>query len=147
MTYLTGNARLDDMALWLAMRDAIALVTPFEDIIMDGVPVPAGTFSTLAPAAVVSAMRGGGGGGGVLIASSTIPQGLPTQFTITVADAGSHWLLCDVATLKFVASANGGAATWSSAAERGTVLLFASDTPCHNDRPIGIVNYFMVGQQ
>lgn len=27
------------MEIWLAFRDAISLVTPFEDLIMDGMPV------------------------------------------------------------------------------------------------------------
>ena len=33
-----------DMALWLAFRNAIDLVTPYEDIIMDGVPVQKTSF-------------------------------------------------------------------------------------------------------
>jgi hypothetical protein len=115
-----------DMALWLAMRDAIALVTPREDLIMDGIPAPEGTFNDVAPAAVVSAMISADG---VLIASSTIPTGLPTKFTVKTT-AGADWLLCDLSTRKSVA-AKLGAATWSAAAETGSVLLFGSKTPCH----------------
>jgi|EP01046_Picozoa_sp_COSAG06_P029186 hypothetical protein len=33
-----------DMALWLAFRNAIDLVTPYEDIIMDGAPVQKTSF-------------------------------------------------------------------------------------------------------
>ena len=49
------------MSLWLAMREAIAIATPYEDIIVDGEPAPDGTFTDLAATAVVSAMQGPGG--------------------------------------------------------------------------------------
>jgi hypothetical protein len=58
---------------------------------MDGVPAPAGTFTEVAPTAVVSVMVAGGGG--LLIASSTIPSGLATAFTVATAGAGAGWLL------------------------------------------------------
>ena len=117
-----------DMAIWLAMRDAIALVTPHEDLIMDGVPAPVAALSEVATTAVVSAMSTSTG---LLIASSTVPHGLPTAFTVThAAAASSRWLLCDLASLKSVAP-TAGAAKWVSDADDGTVLLFAATTPCH----------------
>lgn len=68
------------MSIWLAMRDSIALVTPFEDIIMDGTPAGSAIFSKVTETAVVSAMVLNGHG--MLIASSTLPHGVQTSFTV-----------------------------------------------------------------
>ena len=119
-----------DMSMWLAVRNAIALVTPHEDIIMDGTPAPAdGTFSKVASAAVVSAMVSATGS--MLIGSSTMPSGQATEFTVATPHAASGWLLCNLATKKSVPAGSGGSATWASATEKGSVLLFAGHTPCH----------------
>ena len=129
-----------DMALWLAMRDAIAVVTPYEDLIVDGVPAPDGVFTHESSPALVSSMMSVSssktyGPGTLLIASSTIPAGLPTAFTVTLPALGGGqispgWLLCDLVTLKSVAP-TGKSATWKSDNERGSVLLFGEKTPCH----------------
>ena len=122
------------MSIWLAMRDAIALVTPYEDLIMDGVPAPVSAFSKVAVSAVVSAMVSGGSDGTMLMASSTIPTGVDTAFTVTTTSADTAgWLLCNLSTLKSVATTAGGGATWSSSAEQGSMLVFGSKTPCHAD--------------
>lgn len=123
------------MSIWLAMRDSIALVTPFEDIIMDGMPVASAAFSKVAETAVVSAMVLTGRG--MLIASSTLPHGVQTTFTLTppshLLDVAADWLLCDLATLKAVAPSSDGAATWATESENGSMLLLAQHTPCHRD--------------
>eukprot|EP01052_Picozoa_sp_SAG31_P027229 SAG31_NODE_2531_length_5555_cov_4.715909_1_plen_952_part_00 len=123
-----------DGSLWLGMRDAIALVTPYEDVIMDGVPTEPGVFSQVAESAVVSAMVDAGAGASthrMLVASSTIPYGRPTAFTVTAPYATSEWRLCDlISNMSVVVSAT-GAATWTSESETGTMLLLALDTPCH----------------
>lgn len=124
-----------DMSIWLAMRNAIALVTPYEDIIMDGTPVASTTFTEVAETAVVSAMVSTGQG--MLIASSTLPHGMQTSFTVTGSHAlavAADWLLCDLATLKSVAPSSDGAVTWSAESENGSVLLLAQHTPCHQER-------------
>lgn len=117
------------------MRDSIALVTPFEDIIMDGTPAASATFSKVTETAVVSAMVLNGQG--MLIASSTLPHGVQTSFTVTapshVLDVASDWLLCDLATLKSVAPSSDGAAAWATESENGSVLLLAQHTPCHRE--------------
>ena len=78
------------MSIWLAFRDAIALVTPHEDVILDGEPSPAGTLTELADAAVVSAMTAADGR--VLVASSTLPYSEPTSFSVRAgAQAGPGW--------------------------------------------------------
>ena len=120
------------MAMWIAFRDAIDVVTPYEDIIMDGVPAPQSVFSKVSPDALVSAMVDTAGGGRLLIASSTIPHGLPSAFTVTTVGATTSWMLCDVHTNRSVPVAAGGAATWTSGAEGGSVLLLGPDTPCHS---------------
>ena len=94
-------------------------------------PAPDGTFTKVAPQAVVSAMTSPTGG--MLIASSTMPIGQATEFSVstgTPLDAAG-WLLCDLTTRKSV-HAEGGTASWASPAEGGSLLLFASDTPCHS---------------
>ena len=120
------------MALWLAFRDVIDLVTPFEDIIMDGAPAPATAFSDVATTALVSAMtENADGSGSLLIASSTIPHGLATAFTVSAQGALPSWKLCDLKTNKSVAVSASGEATWSSSAEGGSLFLLAAITPCH----------------
>jgi hypothetical protein len=119
-----------DMSMWLAVRDAIAMVTPYEDIIMDGTPAPDGTFTNVAPAAVLSAMITAGDGM-LLIASSTMPYGRATEFTVATPHALSSWLLCDLSTNESVAAGSDGSATWSSAAENGSILVFGAKTRCH----------------
>ena len=120
-----------DMDLWLAMRNAIEVMVPHEDLICDGAPGPLSTFSETATAAVVSAMAEQDGSG-LLIASSTIPHGLPTSWTATVHGADASWLLCDVVTLKSTAVSSGGAVTWAHPAEAGSVLVMSKATPCHS---------------
>jgi hypothetical protein len=127
-----------DGSLWLGMRDAIALVSPYEDVIMDGVPAEPGVFSQVASSAVVSAMMDTGTGTGMgmsshrmLIASSTIPYGRPTAFTVTAPYATSEWKLCDLITNRSVVVSATGTATWTDENEAGTMLLLALDTPCH----------------
>ena len=61
------NFGVYDMALWLGMRDAIDLVAPFEDIIMDGAPAPTAVFSSVAATALVSAMAESPDGSGSLL--------------------------------------------------------------------------------
>ena len=74
-----------DMGLWLAMRDAIDVVTPHEDLLCDGAPAALTTFSDTAAVAVVSGMAAKDGS--LLIASSTIPHGSATSWTATVSGA------------------------------------------------------------
>jgi hypothetical protein len=69
--------------------------------------------------------------GMLLIGSSTMPYGRATAFTVTAPHAASGWLLCDLATNKSVAAGSGGSATWSSAAEKGSLLVFGAKTQCH----------------
>ena len=125
-----------DGSLWLGMRDAIALVSPYEDVIMDGMPVEPHAFSQLGASAVVSAMVDTGTGTGtsshrMLIASSTIPYGRPTAFTVTAPYATAEWKLCDLSTNRSAVVSAGGVATWTAESEVGTMLLLALDTPCH----------------
>lgn len=123
------------MSIWLAMRDSIALVTPFEDIIVDGTPVASVAFSKVKEAAVVSAMVLPSQG--MLIASSTLPHGVQTSFTVTapshVLDVAADWLLCDLATLKAVTPGSDDTVTWAAESENGSVLLLAQHTPCHKE--------------
>ena len=124
------------MALWLAMRDVIDIITPYEDLLMDGAPAPTTMFSSVAATALVSAMAEHvDGSGSVLIASSTIPHGLPTAFTVTPHGAKPSWKLCDLKTNKSVAVDTTGAATWSSVAEDGSLLILSAKTPCHDSIP------------
>lgn len=121
-----------DMGLWLAMRDAIAVVTPYEDLLVDGAPADLGTFSGVDSNAVVSAMEGPDGA--LLIASSTLPAGLPTSFTVHAkAAVGATWSLCDLGTRKSVPVPASGTVAWHVESEGGTVLLLAATTPCHSD--------------
>ena len=125
-----------DMALWLAMRDVIDIVTPYEDLIMDGAPAPTTMFSNVAAIALVSAMaENPDGSGSLLIASSTIPHGLATIFTVTIHGAKPSWKLCDLKTNKSVAVDTNGAATWSSVTEDGSLLIMSANTPCHASNP------------
>lgn len=126
-----------DMEIWLAMRDAIAVVTPFEDLIMDGAPVSNGTITLQdgIQGAVVSGMEDRETHT-VLLASSIKPYGSATGFSVTSshAGAGTSWRLCDVQTLKFTQARGApGVASWSSDGEYGSVLLFGAETPCHKD--------------
>jgi len=113
------------MALWLAMRDAIDLVTPFEDLICDGAPAVLNqTFANAARAALLSAMHDNTGT--LLISSSTIPHGLPTSFSVRSASADASWVLCNLLTGKF-SHASGKGASWSSDAEDGSLFLFGPE--------------------
>ena len=67
----------------------------------------------------------------VLIASSTIPPGEPTQFSVRAPGNQSSWRLCDLGTNRSARANAEGVATWASGAEDGSVLLFAATTPCH----------------
>ena len=69
-----------DMSIWLAFRDVVALVTAYEDVILDGQPSPAGTIVQLSDTAVVSSMTAADGR--VLIASSTLPYVRPSHFAV-----------------------------------------------------------------
>jgi hypothetical protein len=120
-----------DMSLWLAMRDAIALVQPYEDLICDGMPIAGGAITAAASAAVVNGMMSAAGE--ILIASSTIPHGLPTQFTVASPHARASWVLCDLATNESVNASSAGVARWTNTgAEDGSVLAFGPATPCHS---------------
>ena len=119
-----------DGALWLGMRDAIAAVAPYEDLICDGKPAKMEAFFGVADTAVVSGMEDAFAGS-MLIASSTIPHGLPTHWSVQSALADASWKLCDVATLAAVSASSTGAAKWSAKVEEGSVLVFGPATPCH----------------
>lgn len=119
-----------DGALWLGMRDAIAAVSPYEDLLCDGKPAPLDSFSGVADTAVLSAMEDAFAGN-MLIASSTIPHGLPTKWSVRSARADTSWKLCDVTTLAAVPASSAGTATWAAKAEEGSVLLYGAATPCH----------------
>lgn len=115
------------------MRDAIAAVAPYEDLICDGKPADSAAFSNVANTAVVSGMEDGFEGN-MLIASSTIPHGLPTHLTVHSARADASWKLCDVTNLigqGGVSASSTGTVTWATKAEEGTVLVFGPSTPCH----------------
>eukprot|EP01051_Picozoa_sp_SAG22_P005002 SAG22_NODE_285_length_12974_cov_2.969087_3_plen_615_part_00 len=137
-----ANLGVYDGSIWLGMRDAIAAVAPYEDLLCDGAPAPVNTtFSDVAPAAVVSAMQaksGDGGGVKMLIASSTVPHLLATRFTVRVQGADASWRLCDVRTLRSVTFAADGTGTarWDNDAEDGTVLVLGTETPCHRRLPV-----------
>ena len=124
--------RADDMEIWLAMRDAIAIVTPFEDLIMDGSPVSDGTISVGAEVrgAIVSGMQDRQTHT-MLLASSVTPHGGATAFSVTSSHAGSGWRLCDVQTNVSTEASTSGVAVWASEAEFGSVLVFGAQTPCH----------------
>ena len=137
-----------DMSLWLAMRDVIELVTPYEDLLCDGAPAtttdvfPLNCQNNQAEAcdnAVVSAMAATCdcpcpcAPPAYLIGSSTIPLGRATQWSVRapVGQRDGGWRLCDLATNKSVlANGSSGIAVWESHAEDGSVLLFSSTTPC-----------------
>jgi len=70
--------------------------------------------------------------GNLLIASSTVPHGLPTAFTVAAHDATASWRLCDVHTNRSAPVSANGEVTWSSSAEDGSVLLLGAQTPCHD---------------
>jgi hypothetical protein len=138
-----------DGSIWLAVRDAVALVTPMEDLLMDGSPTPTGEIFGLSPNAVVSGMSAAtskGGAGAILIASSSLPFGLPSTFSVKSAAAakgaaqqqqvkGGGWLLCDLEhTALSVEAGADGVASWTSPVENGTLLLFGADTPCHHSQ-------------
>lgn len=120
------NDGVYDMGLWVAMRDAISLVAPHEDILMDGVPAATSTITNVSSNAIVSAMISADGAS-ILIASSTVPPGRPTSFTVH-APQRSSWL-CDLTTNKSISIEN-GAITWSSTRETGTVLLLSQNAAC-----------------
>eukprot|EP01043_Picozoa_sp_COSAG02_P097474 COSAG02_NODE_33691_length_496_cov_0.863980_1_plen_119_part_10 len=111
-----------DMALWIAFRNAIDLLTPYEDIVMDGVTADASTFTQVSRRAFVSAMQESGN---MLIASSTVPHGQPTSFTIVARGATAAWLLCDLQTNRSVPVSASGHVSWSSSAEDGSVLILS----------------------
>lgn len=122
-----------DMDLWLAMRDAIHVMTAHEDLLCDGAPASLTTFTDTADPAVVSGMMQKDGSA-LIIASSTVPHGQATSWTATVAGADASWLLCDVVTLKSVSVSSSGSAKWTSPAEKGTVLFMSKTTPCHSQK-------------
>lgn len=122
-----------DGALWLGIRDAIAAVTPYEDLICDGKPASNETFFGVADTAVVSAMEDAYGSytGTMLIASSTIPHGEPTSWNVRSPRADSTWKLCNVATLAATQASSSGSAMYMAHVEEGSVLVFGPTTPCH----------------
>lgn len=121
------------MDLWLAMRDAIHVMTAHEDLLCDGAPASLTTFTDTADPAVVSGMMKRDGSA-LIIASSTVPHGKATSWTATVPGADASWLLCDVVTLKSVTVSSSGSAKWTSLAEEGTVLFMSKATPCHSQQ-------------
>ena len=118
------------MGLWLAMRDVFSLITPYEDIILDGRPVPEGAIYNCSEHAVVNGMMATDGS--VLIASSSMPMGREILACVRSPVANREWSLCDLSTNETVSSGGyGGAATcWRSARETGSLLLFGANTPC-----------------
>ena len=84
------------MGLWLAMRDVFSLITPYEDIILDGRPVPEGWIYNSSEHAVVNGMMGTDGS--VLIASSSMPMGREVVACVRSSFASQHWRLCDLST-------------------------------------------------
>ena len=106
------------------------LVTPFEDLIVDGAPAPGGTFIAASASAVVGAMVDSDGLT-MLVGSSTLPYGEPTKFSIHSAKATATWLLCDLLTNRSAAVSSSGVALWASEEELGTLLSFGPHTPCH----------------
>ena len=50
---------------------------------------------------------------------------------MTATQAASGWLLCDLSTNRSVSAGSDGTATWYSAAEKGSVLVFSGQTQCH----------------
>jgi hypothetical protein len=122
------------MEIWLAFRDAISLVTAYEDVIMDGAPIADGTI-TVAGSASAGAVVGGMEDldtHTILIASSITPYGSATAFSVTMTHANTSWLLCDLATHVSKRAPDSGVVEWSSEAELGSVLVFGARTPCHN---------------
>ena len=124
-----------DGAIWLAYRDAIALVAPFEDLLCDGMPAPEDRLHVPPPAsphtgAVVSAMQDASSNA-LLIASSATPYGTPTSWSVSSPHANSSWKLCDLATNVSRRASEAGSAAWDSPAEHGSLLLFGPETPCH----------------
>jgi hypothetical protein len=109
---LFTNDGFVDGSLWLAVRSAVALVTPYEDLVMDGTPTQDSVIFGTTANAVVSGMTAGGGSGAILIASSTLPYGGTTAFSVGVPainrPAGGVWTLCDLATTTFVAAGGWG---------------------------------------
>lgn len=124
------------MAIWFAFRDAIALVTPYEDLVVEGVPASTEVFSKVASTTVLSAMTeapDSGVGKDMLVASSTLPHGQPTVFTLTWAAANASWKLCNLATNVSTPVSASGVTTYTSVAEHGSVLLLSTSTPCKTD--------------
>lgn len=124
-----------DMAMWLAIRDAIALVAPYEDLVLDGRPAPTHTFANVSSSAVVLSAMVSSDGNSMLIASSTVPPGLPAGFTIVPRARAEGLLLCDLETNVSVGEEHSSGAgmnfAWFTPAETGSVLLLAAKTPCH----------------
>ena len=120
------------MGLWLAMRDVFSLVTPFENIILDGHPVADGAIYNCSEHAVVNGMVAADGS--VLIASSSMPMGSEVVACIRSPAANRDWRLCDLwtnTTLGVLSVGHGDAAMcWHTAKETGSLLLFAVITPC-----------------
>lgn len=118
---------------WLAIRDAIELVTPYEDLICDGSPAPQGNLHSLSSSAVVNAMVDDNDGT-LLIASSTMPAGAASSFVVQSAKGDDSWLLCDLATKRSVVASASGKAVWASENELGSILVFGRATVCHKTR-------------
>ena len=122
-----------DMSLWLAFRDAVALVAPHEGLVLDGTPSEEGALFALDPSAVVSAMVAADRGS-MLIASSSLPHNRQSGFSVRAPPGTdtTHWLLCNLQnTSRSVAAGADGAASWAAKEEAGTLLLFGARTPCH----------------
>jgi hypothetical protein len=117
---------------WLAIRDAVELVTPYEDLICDGSPAPEESLQGLSSSAVVNAMIDDKDGT-LLIASSTMPYGVASSFSVRSAKADARWLLCDLVTKRSVAASAGGSAAWQTGSELGSMLVFGPATVCHNN--------------
>eukprot|EP01052_Picozoa_sp_SAG31_P030171 SAG31_NODE_3073_length_4714_cov_2.744529_3_plen_650_part_00 len=121
-----------DMSLWLAVCDAIALVQPYEDMILDGHPAAATDLFGLSSNAVVSGMTGPDGS--MLIAASTMPSNKSCGFSVRSLAADASWLLCELRRTgdgRSVAASAQGFASWKVPQQPGSLLLFAKNTPCH----------------
>ena len=118
---------------WLAIRDVIELVTPYEDLICDGFPAPEGSLRSLSSNAVVNAMVDDKDGT-LLIASSTMPAGAASSFAVRSTKGDGSWVLCDLATKRSVVASADGIATWTSKEELGSMFVFGPATVCHKTR-------------
>jgi hypothetical protein len=133
MQALTDFAAEDryDMGLWLACQAVFELMIPWEDIILDGAPAATTAITELGAQTVANAMERKRDGA-LLIASSSMPFGAEATGCVTSERATTAWKLCELTSATEVGHRpSEQKACWSSAAERGSVFVFSSATPCH----------------